>query len=252
MSWRVATICSSRRRTFNATSCCGMYPGETDTGKYVPTVVHDWLAYAPDEQVRADEGTVVFVDLSGFTRLSERLARRGREGAENLDSVRFASHAAKHSKSRVTSEPDANGTPSARASCSGQTSRRRRQWISSRQVPRSRWRQTESTGRVSLRALVEYPHSGQSRRRRRQGNLDNHSIWFEPNLLDPHALQVLQVQKPGRCRSDAHVALLAGRLTFDSQQPARAGGGASAPSRNLRGFPEPRQTPLRSAIGLSP
>jgi class 3 adenylate cyclase/tetratricopeptide (TPR) repeat protein len=30
------------------------------------------------------DGTVVFIDLSGFTRLSERLARKGREGAEHL------------------------------------------------------------------------------------------------------------------------------------------------------------------------
>lgn len=36
-----------------------------------------------------------------------------------------------------------------------------------------------------------------------------------------------QAQKPVECSRDAHVALLAGRLTFDSQQPAPQGGGAS-------------------------
>jgi class 3 adenylate cyclase/tetratricopeptide (TPR) repeat protein len=34
--------------------------------------------------VLTEEATVVFVDISGFTRLSERLSRRGREGAEHL------------------------------------------------------------------------------------------------------------------------------------------------------------------------
>jgi class 3 adenylate cyclase/tetratricopeptide (TPR) repeat protein len=34
--------------------------------------------------VKTVEGTVVFIDVSGFTRLSERLARTGKEGAERL------------------------------------------------------------------------------------------------------------------------------------------------------------------------
>jgi class 3 adenylate cyclase/tetratricopeptide (TPR) repeat protein len=42
------------------------------------------LATAPDELVQTVEGTIVFADISGFTRLSERLARKGREGAEHL------------------------------------------------------------------------------------------------------------------------------------------------------------------------
>ena len=76
-------------------------------------------------------------------------------------SVRVASRATRHSKSRVNSERGrANGTPSVRAPCTGHHSRRRRQWISSRQTPKSRWRQTESSGRVSLRPHVEYEHFG--------------------------------------------------------------------------------------------
>jgi class 3 adenylate cyclase/tetratricopeptide (TPR) repeat protein len=39
---------------------------------------------APGELTRTLNGTVVFTDLSGFTRLSERLARKGTEGAEHL------------------------------------------------------------------------------------------------------------------------------------------------------------------------
>ena len=49
---------------------------------YVPRVVLRYL----DDQIEADtvEGSVVFVDVSGFTKLSERLQRTGREGAEHL------------------------------------------------------------------------------------------------------------------------------------------------------------------------
>ena len=43
-----------------------------------------WLLETPDELVQTVEGTIVFADLSGFTRLSERLARSRKEGAELL------------------------------------------------------------------------------------------------------------------------------------------------------------------------
>jgi class 3 adenylate cyclase/tetratricopeptide (TPR) repeat protein len=42
------------------------------------------LAEESAEVVLALQGTVVFVDISGFTKLSERLARAGKEGAEQL------------------------------------------------------------------------------------------------------------------------------------------------------------------------
>src|SRR3954447_3039369 len=51
---------------------------------YVPRVVHRHLCTMPDALVQEVEGTLVFLDVSGFTQLSERLARRGREGAEDL------------------------------------------------------------------------------------------------------------------------------------------------------------------------
>ena len=51
---------------------------------YVPRVLLARLATAPEELVQTVEGTVVFADVSGFTRLSERLARVGKEGAEHL------------------------------------------------------------------------------------------------------------------------------------------------------------------------
>ena len=59
-------------------------PVTSDLTAHVPRVLLRRLATAPDQLVETVEGTVVFADISGFTRLSERLARRGREGAEQL------------------------------------------------------------------------------------------------------------------------------------------------------------------------
>lgn len=51
---------------------------------YVPRLVLDRLVHAPAERVQVIDATVMFADVSGFTRLSERLAKTGREGAELL------------------------------------------------------------------------------------------------------------------------------------------------------------------------
>jgi class 3 adenylate cyclase/tetratricopeptide (TPR) repeat protein len=51
---------------------------------YVPRLVRSWLADTPEQTSREIEGTAVFVDVSGFTKLSERLSRRGKIGAEEL------------------------------------------------------------------------------------------------------------------------------------------------------------------------
>src|SRR5579862_9338454 len=52
--------------------------------RYVPRALLEHLVATPELTVRGEEGTMVFVDISGFTKLSERLARTGREGAEHL------------------------------------------------------------------------------------------------------------------------------------------------------------------------
>ncbi|HET9672032.1 MAG TPA: adenylate/guanylate cyclase domain-containing protein, partial [Actinomycetota bacterium] len=54
---------------------------------YVPRLLTQWLAEAPGTSVRELEGSVVFVDISGFTSMSERLASRGRVGAEEVTDV---------------------------------------------------------------------------------------------------------------------------------------------------------------------
>jgi class 3 adenylate cyclase/tetratricopeptide (TPR) repeat protein len=54
---------------------------------YVPRVAAEWDLDAPRRNWRELDATCCFVDISGFTALSERLARRGRIGAEELTEV---------------------------------------------------------------------------------------------------------------------------------------------------------------------
>jgi len=51
---------------------------------YLPRLVRDWAARTPAEPWRELEGSLVSVDLSGFTALAERLQAKGRAGAEEL------------------------------------------------------------------------------------------------------------------------------------------------------------------------
>ena len=53
---------------------------------YVPRIVRTWAA-DPSERHRAIEGSMLFVDLSGFTAMSERLARSGNVGAEEVTDI---------------------------------------------------------------------------------------------------------------------------------------------------------------------
>ena len=56
-------------------------------GPYLPRLLTTWLAEAPGTTLRAVDGTMVFVDISGFTKMSERLARNGKVGAEEVTDV---------------------------------------------------------------------------------------------------------------------------------------------------------------------
>lgn len=51
---------------------------------YLPRLLIQWLSTSPASAYREVEGSVAFVDISGFTRLSERLGKRGKVGAEEL------------------------------------------------------------------------------------------------------------------------------------------------------------------------
>lgn len=55
--------------------------------RFVPRIAADWDRTAPGRMWQTIDGSLCFVDISGFTSLSERLARRGRIGAEELTEV---------------------------------------------------------------------------------------------------------------------------------------------------------------------
>ena len=54
---------------------------------YLPRMVRYWDRDAPGKLHQAIQGSMVFVDISGFTAMSERLAKNGRRGAEELTAV---------------------------------------------------------------------------------------------------------------------------------------------------------------------
>jgi class 3 adenylate cyclase/tetratricopeptide (TPR) repeat protein len=67
-------------------------PGQTLDGSgvlrpYLPRLLLQWISDAPGTTLREIDGTMVFVDISGFTKMSERLAKRGKVGAEEVTDV---------------------------------------------------------------------------------------------------------------------------------------------------------------------
>ena len=54
---------------------------------YVPRMAVAWLRDSPDEAWKAIDGTLAFVDISGFTALTERLAKQGKVGAEQMSDI---------------------------------------------------------------------------------------------------------------------------------------------------------------------
>jgi class 3 adenylate cyclase/tetratricopeptide (TPR) repeat protein len=54
---------------------------------YVPRLLPAWAAAERGPAYRVVDGSLLFFDITGFTPLTERLARRGREGAEELSNL---------------------------------------------------------------------------------------------------------------------------------------------------------------------
>src|SRR5256714_2137719 len=54
---------------------------------YVPRLVVEWLRDDKEATLQTIEGTLAFVDISGFTAMSERLSSRGKAGAEEVTEV---------------------------------------------------------------------------------------------------------------------------------------------------------------------
>jgi class 3 adenylate cyclase len=61
---------------------------------YVPRFVRQWVLDASGVRWQAVTGSLLFMDVSGFTRLSERLARKGQIGAEEVYDVMSSTFAA--------------------------------------------------------------------------------------------------------------------------------------------------------------
>ncbi len=53
-------------------------------GPYLCDLHRDWLAREPHTRIREHDASLLFFDISGFTPLTERLARRGKAGVEQL------------------------------------------------------------------------------------------------------------------------------------------------------------------------
>src|SRR5215207_8389925 len=61
---------------------------------YVPEIAASWLASSPDLRHRGVEGSLAFVDISGFTTLARRLTRQGAVGSEELSDILDATFSA--------------------------------------------------------------------------------------------------------------------------------------------------------------
>jgi class 3 adenylate cyclase/tetratricopeptide (TPR) repeat protein len=74
--------------TMNAseTGLAALQEGTAATA-YVPRLLPPWAAAESGPAHRVVDGSLLFFDITGFTPLTERLARRGREGAEELSNL---------------------------------------------------------------------------------------------------------------------------------------------------------------------
>jgi class 3 adenylate cyclase/tetratricopeptide (TPR) repeat protein len=54
---------------------------------YVPAIVIDWLRDSPEASHRTVQGTLSFIDISGFTQMTERFAQAGKVGAEEMSQI---------------------------------------------------------------------------------------------------------------------------------------------------------------------
>ena len=69
-------------------TAAGRFETATDPLRpFVPRIAVDWLRDSPSVRAQRFEGTLVFADITGFTDLTEALAKRGREGAEEIAGV---------------------------------------------------------------------------------------------------------------------------------------------------------------------
>jgi class 3 adenylate cyclase len=100
---------------------------------YLPRLVRAWSTEPDAPRARALDGSLVSVDISGFTALAERLSAKGKAGAEELVQRisacfdRLIDVAERHGGDVLKFRGDATATRSARPgplrTCSGRSSR---------------------------------------------------------------------------------------------------------------------------------
>src|SRR5687768_5963379 len=90
LSASLVNICT--RSLVNISTILPMEP-RADLTAYVPRIVVEWALTEPDSLHRRLDGTLAFVDGSGFTAMSERLSAKGRAGAEEVTDVMNATFA---------------------------------------------------------------------------------------------------------------------------------------------------------------
>ena len=69
------------------TSSADISPTAADLVPFIPRLTLEWLRDNPERDWIEVEGTLAFIDISGFTAMSERLSSRGRAGAEEVTEV---------------------------------------------------------------------------------------------------------------------------------------------------------------------
>ena len=69
------------------TAPAAKFPASERLKPYVSRLAIEWLREHPGERHRVIDGTLVFVDISGFTNLTERLSKKGKVGAEEMNDV---------------------------------------------------------------------------------------------------------------------------------------------------------------------
>src|SRR4051794_1805548 len=76
------------REAIEGTVMSGVVPTNDERLRpYVAGLALGWLRDTPASPWREVEGSLAFVDISGFTRLTERLADRGKAGAEEMSGI---------------------------------------------------------------------------------------------------------------------------------------------------------------------
>ena len=66
----------------------------TDLVSFVPRLTLEWLRNSPELRFLEIEGSLAFIDISGFTAMSEKLSSLGKAGAEEVTDVMNATFAA--------------------------------------------------------------------------------------------------------------------------------------------------------------